>query len=57
MYAVMATMKLQRERLKGIEAKPEAVNDFDAVIELGPLSYVCGCQFDQMFVLYDSSQE
>ena len=29
MYAVMAAMKLQRERLKSIEVKPEAVQDFD----------------------------
>ncbi|KAI0690622.1 FAD/NAD-P-binding domain-containing protein [Cytidiella melzeri] len=32
-YAVMATMKLQRERLKSIEVKKEAVDDFDAVLE------------------------
>ena len=29
MYAVMAATKLQRERLKSIEAKPEAVQDFN----------------------------
>ena len=34
MYSVMATMKLQRERLKSIEAKPEAVDDFDDVMEV-----------------------
>ncbi|KAI0087271.1 flavin-binding monooxygenase [Irpex rosettiformis] len=33
MYSVMATMKLQRERLKSIEVKPEAVDDFDDVME------------------------
>ncbi|KAI0088290.1 FAD/NAD-P-binding domain-containing protein [Irpex rosettiformis] len=33
MYSVMATMKLQRERLKSIEVKPEAVSDFDNVME------------------------
>jgi hypothetical protein len=32
-YAVMATCKLQRERLKSIEAKPEAVRDFDEYLE------------------------
>ncbi|EIN14235.1 FAD/NAD(P)-binding domain-containing protein [Punctularia strigosozonata HHB-11173 SS5] len=32
-YAVMATCKLQRERLKSIEAKPEAVRDFDDYLE------------------------
>ena len=38
MYAVMATMKLQRERLKSIEVKLGAVDDFDAVIEVSLLS-------------------
>ncbi|KAL7277474.1 hypothetical protein ACG7TL_008395 [Trametes sanguinea] len=32
-YAVQATAKLQRERLKSIEVKPEAVRDFDSYIE------------------------
>ncbi|KAI8971008.1 FAD/NAD-P-binding domain-containing protein [Trametes punicea] len=32
-YAVQATAKLQRERLKSIEAKPEAVRDFDQYLE------------------------
>ena len=32
-YAVQAVTKLQRERLKSIEVKPEAVCDFDEVIE------------------------
>lgn len=33
-YAVAATLKLQRERLKSIEAKPEAVADFDEYIDV-----------------------
>lgn len=32
-YAVNAAMKLQKERLKSIEPKPEAVADFDEWIE------------------------
>ncbi|KAI0346537.1 flavin-binding monooxygenase [Trametopsis cervina] len=32
-YAVMATMKLQRERLKWLEVKAEAVADFDKVMD------------------------
>ncbi|KAG5653916.1 hypothetical protein H0H81_009508 [Sphagnurus paluster] len=32
-YAVAATLKLQRERLKSIEVKAQAVNDFDAYLE------------------------
>ena len=34
-YAVMAVSKLQRERIKSIEAKAEAVQDFDAFVEVG----------------------
>lgn len=34
MYAVQATAKLQRERLKSIDVKPEAVRDFDQYIEV-----------------------
>ena len=37
MYAVMAAMKLQRERLKSIEVKPEVIDDFDAVMEVSSL--------------------
>ncbi|EIW55631.1 FAD/NAD-P-binding domain-containing protein [Trametes versicolor FP-101664 SS1] len=33
MYAVQATAKLQRDRLKSMEVKPEAVRDFDQYIE------------------------
>ncbi|EIW53862.1 FAD/NAD-P-binding domain-containing protein [Trametes versicolor FP-101664 SS1] len=33
MYAVQATAKLQRERLKSIEVKPEALHDFDQYLE------------------------
>ncbi|KAL7277473.1 hypothetical protein ACG7TL_008394 [Trametes sanguinea] len=33
MYAVQVTAKLQRERLKSIEVKPEAVRDFDQYID------------------------
>lgn len=35
MYAVQATAKMQRERLKSIEAKPEVVRAFDDYIEVG----------------------
>ena len=34
MYAVKATEKLQLERLKSMDAKKEAVEDFDAYIEV-----------------------
>ncbi|KAL1943925.1 hypothetical protein VTO73DRAFT_3743 [Trametes versicolor] len=33
MYAVQATAKLQRDRLKSMEVKPEVVRDFDQYIE------------------------
>lgn len=33
-YAVEATLKLQRERLRSIEVKKEAVDDFDAYLEV-----------------------
>jgi hypothetical protein len=33
-YAVQATLKLQREHLKSIEIKPQAVADWDAYIEV-----------------------
>lgn len=36
MYAVQATAKLQRDRLKSIEVKPEAVQDFDQYLEVRP---------------------
>lgn len=43
-YAVAATLKVQRERLKSIEAKPEAVADFEEYIEasncVGPFTAV-----------------
>jgi len=32
-YAVAATLKLQREHLKSMDVKPEAVDDFDAYLE------------------------
>lgn len=34
MYAVQATAKLQRDRLKSMEVKPEAVRDFDQYIDV-----------------------
>lgn len=34
MYAVQATAKLQRELLKSIEVKPEALRDFDQYLEV-----------------------
>lgn len=36
MYAVQATAKLQRDRLKSMEVKPEAVRDFDQYIDVRP---------------------
>ena len=33
-YAVAATLKLQRERLKSIEVKREAVDEFDKYIDV-----------------------
>ncbi|KAF8913205.1 hypothetical protein CPB84DRAFT_1670651 [Gymnopilus junonius] len=37
-YAVAATLKVQRERLKSIEVKPEAVADFEEYIEASNFS-------------------
>jgi hypothetical protein len=34
-YAVAATLKVQRERLKSIEAKVEAIEDFERYIDVG----------------------
>ena len=36
MYAVQATTKMQRERNKSMEVKPEAVHAFDEYIEVSP---------------------
>ncbi len=33
-YAVQAILKMQRERLKSMEVKAEAVNDFDQYMEV-----------------------
>lgn len=33
-YAVAATLKLQRERLKSIEVKREAVDEFEAYMDV-----------------------
>jgi cation diffusion facilitator CzcD-associated flavoprotein CzcO len=33
-YAIKATLKMQRERLKSIEVKAEAVDDFDEYLEV-----------------------
>ena len=38
-YAVMAVSKMQRERLKSIEAKPEAVRDFQDVVKVSAVMY------------------
>ena len=38
MYAVQAAAKMQRERLKSIEVKPEALRDFDQYLEV---SFFC----------------
>lgn len=38
-YGVAATLKVQRERIKSIEAKPEAVQDFEDYIDVSHLSY------------------
>lgn len=36
-YAVMCAMKLQRERLKSIEPKIEAIADFEKVMQVSPI--------------------
>ncbi len=36
-YAVMAAMKMQRERLKSVEVKKEAVEDFDKILDVSIL--------------------
>ena len=41
MYAVQATAKMQRERLKSMEPKARAVRDFDRYIEVCFLVIVC----------------
>jgi len=38
-YAVAATLKVQRERLKSIEAKVEAVEDFERYIDVSFFVY------------------
>ena len=40
MYAVQATAKIQRERLKSIEVKSKAVNDFDKYIQVRRTLYL-----------------
>lgn len=39
-YAVAATLKMQRERLKSIEVKSEAVDDFDQYIKVNRMKFV-----------------
>lgn len=36
-YAVTCAMKLQRERLKSIEPKIEAIADFEKVMQVSPI--------------------
>lgn len=55
MYAVMAAMKLQRERLKSIEVKPEVIDDFDAVMEVSYLLVFIKCR--AVRVTHVSAQE
>lgn len=38
-FAVKATQKLQRERLRSIEVKEEALKDFDEYLEVSPMSF------------------
>ena len=40
-YAVSATLKIQRERSKSMDAKPEAVNDFETWIEVSLCRFFC----------------
>lgn len=50
-YAVQATLKLQRERLKSMEAKQEAVDDFDEYLEVSMnLAFFSGHTSDRGFV-------
>lgn len=44
MYAVQATAKLQRDRLKSMEVKPEVVRDFDQYIEVCGRTQKCLCR-------------
>jgi hypothetical protein len=41
-YAIAATMKIQRERLKSLEVKKEAVDDFDEYLEVCLIKLVSG---------------
>ena len=41
-YALKAVEKIQRERLKSIEVKREAVLDFDELIQVRPYRVCCG---------------
>ena len=43
MYAVQATAKIQRERLKSMEVKVAAVQAFDSYIEVRQLMVVPSC--------------
>ena len=43
-YAVEAARKMQRERLRSIEVKREAVEDFDEYLEMGSLTVRGGVQ-------------
>lgn len=45
-YAIAATLKLQRERLKSLEAKQDAVADFDEYLEV-----CCYCALNNILCL------
>ena len=45
-YAVAATLKLQRERLKSIEPKVEAIEDFEQYIDV---SFFCWINFKVLY--------
>lgn len=48
MYAVQVVAKMQRERLKTIEVKPEAVQDFDEYLEVITNNRMLSCFYSQV---------
>jgi hypothetical protein len=50
-YAIKATLKLQRERLKSIEVKKEAARDYDEYLEVRSLCYYATMIFQCIILL------
>jgi hypothetical protein len=50
-YAIKATLKLQRERLKSIEVKKEAARDYDEYLEVRSFCYYATMIFHCIILL------